>query len=297
MLDMLNSELVSRKEFDDDGSSVYVFVGAERALKVFTAPAGSPLAAEAANEVAVHKQLTVHVPWAVVPLIDVVEVPIDDDVCARFNLWCDLSARSTVVVTARANGETVDWSALEDRELAQRGEQLLAAVSAVAGCDVVHADVKRSNLVVHDGTVRLLDFGLSAEIDFFTRESARVRARGTPRYMAPEVLEAHEWGHKTRLTEAVDVFSTGRVLALAERAVAECKPLRSLVARMTAASAGVRPSAKAALEEWRRDVAPALAPAQVQGAKRIALASRKVDANTSAQAPLSNAKNDVPRRR
>jgi hypothetical protein len=257
MLDMLNGELVSRKEFDD-GSGVYVFVGAERALKVFAARAGSRLAAEAANEVAIHKQLMFHVPWAVVPLLDVLDVLIDDDVCARHRLCCGSAARCTVVVTARANGAQLDWSALEGNELAVSGEQLLTTTSALAGCGVVHSDVKPSNTVVHNGTVRLLDFGLSAQIDFFTRQSALVSAGGTRGFMAPEICEARELGRKTTLSPAVDVFSTGCVLSLAKRAMGECHPLRRLVERMTAANALLRPSAEDALKEWRRDVAPAL---------------------------------------
>jgi hypothetical protein len=59
----------------------------------------------------------------------------------------------------------------------------------------------------------------------------------------------------TWLTLAVDVFSAGRVLLAMKGAAAPCEPLRRLVARMTAEAATDRPTARAALDDWRRNVA------------------------------------------
>jgi serine/threonine protein kinase len=88
--------------------------------------------------------------------------------------------------------------------------------------------------------------------------SEPVPARGTPWFMAPEVVESA--GGLTKLTPAVDVFGAGRVLSLAESAMRSCAPLHALVERMTAVDAADRPTMAEALCEWRSSVAPALRP-------------------------------------
>src|SRR5204862_5917577 len=64
---------------------------------------------------------------------------------------------------------------------------LLAALASVHAHDVLHRDVKPSNVMVTDGGVTratLIDFGLarSANLD----ESLRDQPVGTARYMSPE---------------------------------------------------------------------------------------------------------------
>src|SRR5262249_48959240 len=87
--------------------------------------------------------------------------------------------------------------------------RLLAALSHIHARGVVHGDVKPSNILFARrarGTpaakdLRLVDFGLS-----FTLGTSEETARGTPRYMAPEVLRG------APPDAASDLFSLGAVL-------------------------------------------------------------------------------------
>src|SRR6478735_6089096 len=84
---------------------------------------------------------------------------------------------------------------------------LLAALQAAHGLDIVHRDVKPENIFVcDDGTVRLLDFGVAkflATDQVFTQSGV---AMGTPRYMAPEQIQGLTVDHR------VDVYAVGVVL-------------------------------------------------------------------------------------
>ena len=82
---------------------------------------------------------------------------------------------------------------------------ICAAVSAVHAAGVVHRDLKPHNLfVLHDDTIRVLDFGVARadDDDALTRASAIL---GTPGYMAPETVSA---GASAAGPEA-DVYALG----------------------------------------------------------------------------------------
>jgi serine/threonine-protein kinase len=79
--------------------------------------------------------------------------------------------------------------------------QAANGLAAAHAQGIIHRDVKPQNLVLlDDGTVKLVDFGLAADLD---AESQRV---GTPHYMAPETCESG-----TSET-ASDVYSLGITL-------------------------------------------------------------------------------------
>jgi len=72
---------------------------------------------------------------------------------------------------------------------------------------VVHRDIKPSNIIVASGgKVKLLDFGIAAELDSAGDFTTLARQALTPAYASPEQLEGHI------VTVATDVYSLGLVL-------------------------------------------------------------------------------------
>ena len=83
--------------------------------------------------------------------------------------------------------------------------QIARSLSHVHGHDVIHKDLKPANVMINrDGTVKLMDFGISRPpLDMTTDSSVERFFAGTPRYMAPEQF---------RMIEAdpcVDVYALG----------------------------------------------------------------------------------------
>ncbi len=92
-------------------------------------------------------------------------------------------------------GETVELAA-----------QLARGLDALHGRDILHRDVKPSNVLLDgEGTAALADFGLARGADS-TRLTADGQLLGTPHYLAPELIEG---GEATRLS---DVYALGCVL-------------------------------------------------------------------------------------
>lgn len=84
--------------------------------------------------------------------------------------------------------------------LAQKVEQLLSLLSALVYIHrqgIIHRDLKPGNVLVSQGTVKLLDFGLAAVGD------QTLPGSGTLAYMAPELLR------EQRATVASDLYAVG----------------------------------------------------------------------------------------
>jgi serine/threonine-protein kinase len=89
--------------------------------------------------------------------------------------------------------------------------QVLAGLSAAHAAQVVHRDVKPSNVFVSEraGATRkamLLDFGYARNLASMSRITGPGRTVGTPAYMAPEVLRGED------ATPLTDIFGCGALL-------------------------------------------------------------------------------------
>jgi hypothetical protein len=98
--------------------------------------------------------------------------------------------------------------ALERKDLPFEGKirilaQVLAALHHAHGLEVVHRDVKPSNIHIQsDGSVKLVDFGLARMLQADTL-TASGNVLGTPHYASPEQLKGDAIDRRT------DIYSTG----------------------------------------------------------------------------------------
>jgi len=69
--------------------------------------------------------------------------------------------------------------------------------------DIIHRDIKPENILIHNGTIKLADFGFCKELKKGINTRTRV---GSPIYMAPEILFDRPYD------SAVDIYSLGVVL-------------------------------------------------------------------------------------
>ena len=82
--------------------------------------------------------------------------------------------------------------------------QAARGLGAAHRADVVHRDVKPSNLILlPDGTVKVTDFGLAKSVSGEADVTGAGRILGTPRYMSPEQCRGEVLDHRT------DVYALG----------------------------------------------------------------------------------------
>jgi len=93
--------------------------------------------------------------------------------------------------------------------------QLAIALHHVHSCGIIHRDLKPANVFLHQGGVRLGDFGLSTELEHASEDAAvrvqrgpqvHTRGLGTPTYASPEQLNGDAYDQKT------DIYSLGMVI-------------------------------------------------------------------------------------
>jgi serine/threonine-protein kinase len=85
--------------------------------------------------------------------------------------------------------------------------QVLDALSAAHSAGIIHRDVKPQNVIVmHNGKVKLMDFGIAREVSASTVTFAGSTVLGSVHYLSPEQAKG------VPVTEGSDLYSTGVML-------------------------------------------------------------------------------------
>lgn len=88
--------------------------------------------------------------------------------------------------------------------------QLVSALSIMRVYNIIHCDIKPSNILITDkGVLKIIDFNAAKA---FRNTTVIGNYAGTLDFMAPEVLEGHHNGHVTFKQDKPDVFSLGMTL-------------------------------------------------------------------------------------
>jgi len=87
-------------------------------------------------------------------------------------------------------------------------KQMVAGLTYLHAEGILHRDLKGANVLVDsDGTVKVADFGASARLKSLTTFTGEFKClKGTPAFMAPEVIRGESYGRKS------DVWSLGAVV-------------------------------------------------------------------------------------
>jgi len=85
--------------------------------------------------------------------------------------------------------------------------QVLDALNAAHNAGIIHRDVKPQNVIVmHNGKVKLMDFGIAREVDASTVTFTGSTVLGSVHYLSPEQAKG------VPVTEGSDLYSTGVML-------------------------------------------------------------------------------------
>ncbi|CAN8219772.1 unnamed protein product [Coccothraustes coccothraustes] len=100
--------------------------------------------------------------------------------------------------------DVISKTYLSEDETAAISRECLRGLDFLHSNHVIHQDVKSGNILLRtDGSVKLADFGLSAQLT--PEQSRRSSVAGTPGWKAPEVVTGQPYGPK------VDIWSFGIV--------------------------------------------------------------------------------------
>jgi serine/threonine protein kinase len=111
------------------------------------------------------------------------------------NLFMELADEGSLADMLAAQGNR-----LTEDQLATVTKQLLLAVNYLHDQGIIHRDIKPGNMLISKGKVKLSDFGTA------TSSVMGEGTQGTIFYMAPEVVDGHQYGKEC------DIWSIGCVM-------------------------------------------------------------------------------------
>ena len=89
------------------------------------------------------------------------------------------------------------FGAFNEHVVANYTRQILSGLHFLHGNGIIHRDIKGGNVLVDEaGSVKLADFGASTKVNAFDRTQETISFKGTPYFMAPEVLGQSKYGRK-----------------------------------------------------------------------------------------------------
>lgn len=93
---------------------------------------------------------------------------------------------------------------------------MIQAVHTVHEAKIVHCDLKPANFLLVQGTLKLIDFGISKAIMNDTTNIVRENQVGTVNYMSPEALQetsiSHDHRGRLKIGRPSDIWSLGCIL-------------------------------------------------------------------------------------
>lgn len=104
-------------------------------------------------------------------------------------------------------------------------KEMVKCVKVVHDAGIVHSDLKPANFVFVKGTLKIIDFGIANAVPDHTVNIYRDMQIGTPNYMAPEALIAHNYttenenynsdrnkSNKWKVGKPADIWSCGCII-------------------------------------------------------------------------------------
>jgi len=98
--------------------------------------------------------------------------------------------------------DLLEKNRLQEHEASIVFYQLCTAIAQMHSFTIIHRDLKPENVMLHEGVVKVCDFGWSV----YRGSQLRTTFCGTPLYLSPEILMGNSYD------ESVDIWTLGIML-------------------------------------------------------------------------------------